>query len=108
MPLNPARFRGNPKAGRPLAERRVKPLTPQALLWPSAADLKSLTHSRQDRVSGTSDRKRHKNHRFASAPITSRSPRKGVAAMLRGLRKVGTSPPALNWAANPPESQALP
>jgi hypothetical protein len=39
--------------------------------------------------SGTSDRKRHWNHRFASAHSLPKSA-KGIAAMSRGLRKVGT------------------
>jgi len=57
----------------------------------SAADLKSLTHSREDRAqalqieSGT-------RIMDLLVPITFRSPREGIAAMERGLRKVGTSP----------------
>src|SRR6202035_3164803 len=57
----------------------------------SAADLKSLTHSRQNRVQGLQI---ESGTRIIDllVPITFRSPRKGVAAMVRGLRKVGTSP----------------
>src|SRR5262249_55329354 len=40
-------------------------------------------------ISGTSDRKRHENHIFCEC-LTFRSLRKDVAAMVRGLRKVGT------------------
>jgi hypothetical protein len=56
----------------------------------SAADLKSLTHSLQDRVQGLQI---ESGTRITDllVPMTFRSPRKGVAAMERGLRKVGTS-----------------
>jgi hypothetical protein len=55
----------------------------------SAADLKSLTHSRQNRVQGLQI---ESGTRIVDllVPMTFRSPRKGVAAMVRGLRKVGT------------------
>ena len=56
----------------------------------SAADLKSLTHSRQNRVQGLQIESGTGIMDFL-VPITFRSPRKGVAAMERGLRKVGTS-----------------
>ena len=56
----------------------------------SAADLKSLNHSRQDRVQGLQIESGTGIMDFL-VPITFRSPRKGVAAMERGLRKVGTS-----------------
>jgi hypothetical protein len=56
----------------------------------SAADLKSLIHSRPNRVQGLQI---ESGTRIIDSlvPITFRSPRKGVAAMERGLRKVGTS-----------------
>src|SRR6202023_2506278 len=56
----------------------------------SAADLKSLTQSPQNRVQGLQI---ESGTRITDllVPITFRSPRKGVAAMERGLRKVGTS-----------------
>jgi hypothetical protein len=56
----------------------------------SAADLKSLTHSRQNRVQGLQIES-GTGITDLLVPITFRSPRKGVAAMERGLRKVGTS-----------------
>src|SRR5262249_8497420 len=57
----------------------------------SAADLKSLTHSRQNRVQGLQI---ESGTRIIDllVPMTFRSPRKGVSAMERGLRKVGTRP----------------
>jgi hypothetical protein len=56
----------------------------------SAADLKSLTHVRQNRVQGLQIEGGPGIMDFL-VPITFRSPRKGVAAMERGLRKVGAS-----------------
>jgi hypothetical protein len=56
----------------------------------SAADLKSLTHSRQNRAQGLQIESGTRIMDLL-VPITFRSPRKGVAAMERGLRKVGTS-----------------
>jgi hypothetical protein len=56
----------------------------------SAAELKSLTHSLQDRVQGLQIESGTRNTDLL-VPTTFRSPRKGVAAMERGLRKVGTS-----------------
>jgi hypothetical protein len=56
----------------------------------SAADLKSLTHARQNRVQGLQIES-GTGIMDLLVPITFRSPRKGVAAMERGLRKVGTS-----------------
>jgi hypothetical protein len=56
----------------------------------SAADLKSLPHARQNRVQGLRIESGTGIMDFL-APMTFRSPRKGVAAMERGLRKVGTS-----------------
>jgi hypothetical protein len=56
----------------------------------SAADLKSLTHSRQNRVQRLQIESGTGIMDFL-APITFRSPRTGVAAtMERQLRKVGT------------------
>ena len=62
-----------------------------------AADLKSLTHSRQNRFQGLQI---ESGTRILGllVPITFRSPRKGFAAMERGLRKVGTSPISGNLA----------
>jgi len=57
----------------------------------SAADLKSLTHAREDRVQGLQIESGTRIMDLL-VPITFRSPREGVAAMERGLRKVGTSP----------------
>ena len=56
----------------------------------SAADLKSLTHSRQGRVQGLQI---ESGTRIIDllVPMTFRSPRKGIAERERGLRKVGTS-----------------
>ena len=58
----------------------------------SAADLKSLTYSRQNRVQGLQI---ESGTRIVDllVPMTFRSPRKGVAAMVRGLRKVGARKP---------------
>jgi hypothetical protein len=55
----------------------------------SAADLKSLTHSRQDRVQGLQIES-GTGIMDLPVPMTFRSPRKGVAAMVRGLQKVGS------------------
>src|SRR4051794_7996667 len=54
----------------------------------SAADLKSLTHSLQDRVQGLQI-ERGTRIMGLPVPITFRRPRKGLAAMERGIRKVG-------------------
>jgi hypothetical protein len=54
-----------------------------------AADLKSVTHSRQNRVQRLQIEGGTGIMDFL-VPITFRSPRKGVTAMERGLRKVGT------------------
>jgi hypothetical protein len=56
----------------------------------STADLKSLTHSRQNRVQGRQIESGTGIMDFL-VPITFRSPRKGAAPMERRLRKVGTS-----------------
>jgi len=56
---------------------------------PSAADLKSLTHSLENRVQGLQIESGTRIMDLL-VPITFRSPRKGVAAMERGLRKVST------------------
>ena len=55
-----------------------------------AADLKSLTHSWPNRVQGLQIESGTIIIRLL-VPMTFRSPRKGLAAMERGLRKVGTS-----------------
>src|ERR1700730_11285865 len=57
----------------------------------SAADLKSLTHALQNLVQGLQI---ESGTRIIDllVPMTFRSPRKDVAAMSRGLRKVGTRP----------------
>jgi hypothetical protein len=56
----------------------------------STADLKSLTQSRQDRAQGLQINASAGIMDFR-VPIIFRNPGKGVAAMERGLRKVGTS-----------------
>jgi len=55
----------------------------------SAADLKFLTHWRQNPVQGLQIESGTGIMDFL-VPITFRSPRNGVAAMESGLRKVGT------------------
>src|SRR5690348_12346030 len=55
----------------------------------SAADLKSLTDARENRVQAL--QKTGTRIIDLLMPMAFRSPRKGVAAMERGLRKVGTS-----------------
>ena len=57
---------------------------------PGAADLKSLTRALQNRVQGLQIESGTRIIDWL-VPITFRSPRKGVAAMECGLRKVGTS-----------------
>lgn|SRR5882724_785155 len=56
----------------------------------SAADLKSLIHSRQN-LSRDFRSKRGTRIKYLLVPMPFRSPRKDVAATERGLRKVGTS-----------------
>jgi PAP2 superfamily protein len=56
---------------------------------PSAADLNSLTHSLKDRVQGLQSESGTRIMDLL-VPITFRSPRKGLAAIERGVRKVGT------------------
>jgi hypothetical protein len=64
----------------------LKVTFPPVLILTSAADLKSLTHLRQNRVQGLQIESGTGIIDFP-VPITFRSPRKGVAAMERGLRK---------------------
>src|SRR5690242_5664879 len=67
-------------------EMKVNTASPQA----SAADPKSLTYSRRNPVQGLQIESGTRIIELL-VPITFRSPPRGIAAVLGGLRKVGTS-----------------